>query len=366
MSQSPYSSEKMPWLAFREGWPPAAPSQVQVVISDLCNENCSFCAYRMDGYTSNQLFSVGPLASYGHNNPKRFMPTERALALLDEMKDAGVRAIQFTGGGEPTVHPDHVAIFRKAVAVGFECSLVTNGLKMSDDLIATAASFAWVRVSLDAGSAESYGLIRETKPENYHRVLTNISSLSKRIFDISSECVLGVGFVVTPENWSEIEAGILAAKEAGAHNVRLSAMFSQEDEKPYYNIYHGIRAAIATAKRHETEAFKVYDLFGDRIEDLRLGNPDYDICAKMHYCSYIGADLQTYMCCVYSYNEKGKVAGNFGNLRERSFKDFWESDERKKFMADFNPRSCERCQFNHGNRAMNALLGDAPTHVEFP
>ena len=32
------------------------PAQVQLIISDLCNHNCSFCAYRMEGYTSSQNF----------------------------------------------------------------------------------------------------------------------------------------------------------------------------------------------------------------------------------------------------------------------------------------------------------------------
>ncbi len=34
------------------------PSQVQLVISDVCNHDCSFCAYRMSGYTSNQNFGI--------------------------------------------------------------------------------------------------------------------------------------------------------------------------------------------------------------------------------------------------------------------------------------------------------------------
>ena len=52
---NPYSSLKMAWHYAREGGLPKAPKQVQMILSDLCNQNCRFCAYRMDGYTSNQL-----------------------------------------------------------------------------------------------------------------------------------------------------------------------------------------------------------------------------------------------------------------------------------------------------------------------
>lgn len=371
---SPYSSDKMPWLAFHEGWPPKSPAQVQLILSDLCQMDCvdengnPWCAYRMPGYTSNELFGAGAqMSGFGHNNPKRFMPTERALSLLDEMKSSGVKGLQFTGGGEPLLHPDHMRIFSRAIDLGFRCSLVSNGLAMSSELKMLLADFSWVRISIDAGTAETYSKTRTTNPANFRKVLNNVSDLADIIRQRKTDCLLGIGFVVMPHNWSEIEAGVVVARAAGAHNVRLSAMFSPEDEKPYVSIYHDIKAAIAVAKRHETDSFKVYDLFGDRIEDLRLHNPDYPICAKMHYCSYIGADLQTYMCCVYSYSERGKVAGDFGNLANRRFDEFWASEERRKFMEDFDPRGCERCQFGPSNRAMNALLSTKePLHIRFP
>jgi MoaA/NifB/PqqE/SkfB family radical SAM enzyme len=294
------------------------------------------------------------------------MPTDRALALLDEMRRAGVSGLQLTGGGEPLLNPAHHQIMRRALELGFKCSLVSNGLAMTPELIGTLADFAWVRISVDAGNEETYSRTRTTHPKNFHKVIGNIASLAAAIRERDTDCILGMGFVVMPHNWRELEAGVLIAKEAGCENIRLSAMFSPEDEKPYITIYDDIKAAIAAVKRHETDEFKVHDLFGERLEDLRLHNPDYPVCAKMHYCSYIGADLQVYMCCVYSYNERGKVAGDFGNLRHRAFDEFWASDERKKFMEDFTPSECVRCQFNPANREMNKLLGPPPIHVEFP
>ena len=106
MSQSGiYSDLKMGWHMLRDGGLPSAPKQVQIILSDLCNQNCNFCAYRMDGYTSNELFvGASDKAKYGTNNPMRVMAGPRAFALLDECKRLGVLALQFTGGGEPTVH----------------------------------------------------------------------------------------------------------------------------------------------------------------------------------------------------------------------------------------------------------------------
>ena len=76
-----YSEAKMLWWAHREGFPPkGGPKQVHWILSDLCNQDCHFCAYRMSGYTSNELFMAGSEASaYGHDNPVRWVETERAL-----------------------------------------------------------------------------------------------------------------------------------------------------------------------------------------------------------------------------------------------------------------------------------------------
>lgn len=79
---------------------PAGPVHVQIILSDLCNQNCHFCAYRDPSYTSSQLFHID-----GNYNPNRMIPLDKVLEILDDCVEMGVRAIQLTGGGEPTVHP---------------------------------------------------------------------------------------------------------------------------------------------------------------------------------------------------------------------------------------------------------------------
>ena len=360
-----YSEGKMVWWYAREQKLPDAPKQVQLILSDLCNQDCSFCAYRMSGYTSNELFLGNSEPSkYGHNNPKRWIPTERALSLLDEFREAGVLAVQFTGGGEPTVHPEHEAIFQRALSLGLHCSLVSNGVKWSDHLISgILPRFDWVRVSIDAGSREFYARMRHTPESNWNRVWENVRALAACIKDRS--CALGLGYVVTPESWREIGEFTRLASYSGAHNVRFSALFSPENEKPFGGIDDQIRNEIQKARgAYETSSFHIYDNFGSRLEDLEQHAPDYSFCSYQFYTAYVGGDLNAYRCCVLAYNRRGLIEG--GNLRDRSFADFWASPERKEDMEKLNARGCERCQFNTKNRAMNYVIGDKPTHAEFP
>ena len=326
------------------------------------------CAYRMSGYSSNELF-VGDSkpAAYGTNNPVRFIPTDRALRFIDEFKRAGVLAVQFTGGGEPTVHPDHESIFARTLEAGLSAALVSNGLRWSDRLIdEILPGFAWVRVSIDAGHADTYGSIRRTPVDNFHKVVRHAGKLAVAIQRAASKCVLGIGYVVTTENYKEIVDGVAVARGTGARYIRLSAMFNPEGESPYLSVYDEIREAIHEARvRYESQDFSVVDLFGERIQDLHDGAPDYRTCSYQHYTTYVGGDMRAYRCCVLAYNHRGLVAGGH-DLSTVPFDEFWASQERVDDMAKFDARGCERCQFNEKNRAMAYLTGPAPDHVEFP
>ena len=362
-----YSSLKMVRHYIKDGGLPPVPKQVQVILSDLCNQDCGFCAYRMTGYSSNELFTEGAkLAATGHNNPIRFMDTERALALVREIKEAGVLAIQFTGGGEPTVHTQHERIFGTALDEGLACALVSNGVKWSASLRSSVLpKFSWVRVSVDAGTPATYAKIRNCPVDHWDKALANVKGLAGWIQASKSPCLLGIGWVVTPENYREIVEGVQVAHDTGARYVRMSAMFSPEDEKPYAGIYEEVKESIQEAKRrYEGPDFTVHNLFGERVEDLRQGRPDYRTCAYQHYTSYIGADMRPYRCCVLAYNRRG-IIGN-GSLRDMSFGDFWRSSDRVRDFERFDARGCERCQFNPKNRAMAYILERTVPHEEFP
>ena len=130
MPASIYSQDKVLWHtdridAFRKGDTPK-PIHVQLILSDLCNQDCHFCAYRMSAGFSTELFGTAKT-----HNPNRKIPTSKAYEILEDCKELGVKAIQFTGGGEPTVHPAHGLLFQCAQDLGMATALVTNGIKMN-------------------------------------------------------------------------------------------------------------------------------------------------------------------------------------------------------------------------------------------
>lgn len=338
------------------------PTHVQLIISDHCSHACGFCSYRWDGNTSNQLFHIIETKTGEKNhNPVRFIPREKCLEIIDDCAEMGVKAIQFTGGGEPTVHADHHEIFRHAIAKGLQVSLVTHGVLLKPDVIETLKDAAWIRVSVDAGNAQSYSAIRRIGEAQYHRALANVKSLCEMRDRTGSKIVVGVGFVVTKENWREVAAAAETAKSLGVDSFRISAVFQPDNDAYFADFYEDASELCKAAESLSVGRFKVVNSFGNRLADLRQGSPDYHRCVYMEFTTYIAGTLQIFTCCNQSYNERGLI----GSIKDVRFKDFWLSEEKQAFFRSFDARACGKCQFNAQNRAMNYAVDVDAQHTAF-
>jgi MoaA/NifB/PqqE/SkfB family radical SAM enzyme len=318
------------------------PVHVQLVLSDLCNQSCHHCAYRIPIGLSTELFAEG-----GNVNPNRRIPTDKALEIIDDCAAIGVQAIQFTGGGEPTVHKDHLRLFAHAQALGIKTALVTNGVKLDAEHPAIKA-MSWVRVSIDAGNAETYASTRNVPVNHWHAAWRNIEVLSK-----SCEGVVSVGFVVTLENFREVEAAAQLTKESGAANMRVGAVFSSEGVGHYGDMLPEIRTYVGEARTRFPDV--VIDVFDRRIEDLEAGSPTEALCGYQALTTYIGGDLGVYRCCNTAYTRAGKVA----DLHDVRFAHLFG----RKVEA-FDATGCRFCQFRQQNNVI-AATQRMPTHAEF-
>jgi len=347
---------------FRAGRHPV-PLQVQMIISDLCNHNCSFCSYRMEGYTSNQNFGEwDAVKKMVNNNPNRMIPYEKCIEIIDDCADMGVKAIQFTGGGEPTVHPKHKELFQHTIDKGLELALVTNGTMLREGVPEILAQGSWVRFSVDAGNSKSYSEIREVPESFFQKTIDNIKKVVEVRNKTNSNLVIGVGFVVCRENWKELYEAAKIFSELGVDNMRISAAFTSDEFEYHADYYEEARdLAAKTKKDFDSPQLKVFNLFGDRVEDLIQSSPDYDFCPYMHLNVYIGGDQKVYSCCNTAYNRHGER----GTIHDKSFKEFWFSQEKEDSYNAFKPRDCERCMFNNKNRFVNYLIKDNPGHLNY-
>lgn len=317
------------------------PVHVQMVLSDLCNQDCGFCAYRMSSGLSNELFPEG-----NRKNPNRMIPADKAREIIDDCAAVGVKAIQFTGGGEPTMHPEHLDMFARAQAHGIATALVTNGVRL-DATHPAVRAMSWIRVSVDAGSPGTYARIRRVSEKHWPIVWRHVAQLVEHCAGTVS-----VGFVVTEDNFRELNAAAEMARAAGVANIRVGAVFSADGKAHYRNI-EAIRESIVEAKKRHGDL--IVDLFDRRIEDLESGSPADPLCGYQYLSTYIGGDLGVYRCCNTAYSRAGKVA----DLHDARFRDLFGQP-----LEAFDARLCRFCQFRGQNKVISATQ-TKPTHAEF-
>ncbi len=325
------------------------------------------CAYRLNGYSSNQLFQLESGTSRKARNPNRQIAYDKAIEIIDDCADMGVKAVQFTGGGSPTIHPQFAAIVLYAQMRGLETALVTNGsMLLNSEIREAVRGMTWVRVSIDAATPELYCRTRGVGRSMWDRVAQGVQVLVSEIKGSPYPLTIGTGFVATPDSWHELYDAVALYKSWGVHNVSLGLMFNPDGSKPYEPFRDEMEelARRATADFDEGNGgFRVINRVSEKLHELDTGNPTFRFCSYQHFTTYIGGDLNVYRCCVYAYNERGLV----GSLKDQRFRELWDSQIKKDDFAKFNAHQCERCQFTEIIEKINAhLIGtDAPAHVNF-
>ena len=124
------------------------PIHLRIGIMGACNMRCTFCNFH----------SPNEEQFYDRFSYKDMIDTAQAIELLREFARTGGRAVTFCGSGECTIHPGYADICREAHAAGLLIGLITNGSMLHEPEIADAIvnTHTWVRVGMNAGSAEQF------------------------------------------------------------------------------------------------------------------------------------------------------------------------------------------------------------------
>lgn len=137
-----------------------APFRAQLFPTDLCSHRCTFCV------------SAGYRA-------RAELPLEMLQLAVRDLQLAGVRNLEFCGGGEPLQHPGITELLYDAHQLGLTLFLTTNASRITPLLIdAIAATCTRVKVSLDACDADAYARIHRVRPAIYERVIEAVRCLA--------------------------------------------------------------------------------------------------------------------------------------------------------------------------------------------
>jgi len=161
-------------------------------LTNMCNLRCKHC-YQRAGRASKDELSL-----------------EEKLRLVDELAEAGVVAIAFSGG-EPLMHPDFFPVARRVRERGLYVSVATNGTLITPAMagLLKKVGVGYVEVSLDSARPEIHDDFRGLSGA-WNRTVEGIRNcVAAGIFTV-------VAMVVTRLNFEDVPALIDLSKKLGA------------------------------------------------------------------------------------------------------------------------------------------------------
>ena len=154
-----------------------APVLVEIDPSNACNHGCYFC---ISSYI--HLPESKELETFDRS----IMSKEMLMSVCEDLVDMGVKAVNWTGGGEPTLNPHLKGAIQYMGKNNIPMGMFTNGALLDKfDLFETLVkNMTWVRISVDAGTAETYNHIRRPgRGQDWNKMRQNLT----RLIDANNE-----------------------------------------------------------------------------------------------------------------------------------------------------------------------------------
>lgn len=138
------------------------------------------------------------------------LTTQEALAIVDQLADAGIIALAFSGG-EPLTRKDFFEVARHAADRGLYVSLATNGTLLNKENVAKLkeAKVNYVDISIDGSTAKTHDEFRGVQGA-FDKALTGLKNC------VEADLCVCIATTATKNNYNEMPAIIDLAEEIGA------------------------------------------------------------------------------------------------------------------------------------------------------
>lgn len=257
----------------------------------------------------------------------------------------GVQGVVWTGGGEPTTHPDWPEIMKHAAEEGLEQGVYTLGGLLTPLSASLMAGYAtWVVVSLDAVDAETYALEKRVPESRYRAALDGIRAL------VGHKAVIGVSFLLHEHNWRFAERMVDLGRSLGANYTTLRPVIRTSPTNPAKLTDE--RWWIESSKPLLTRLSQMPDVEcnPDRFRDLlNWKDHGYTTCYGIRLNTTITPDGRMWVC---PNRREYAGASCLGDLRTESFTSIWARHPGR--WTDF--RECRAmCRLHYANQTLDAI-----------
>lgn len=312
-----------------------APIYIRLKMTNLCNQKCFWCQY------SSHLSDLHQICDRTSQ-----IPSEKILSLIHEFSDMGIKAVLFSGGGEPLIHPIAHEAFDLCYELGLKYALITNGQNLSPVMAQHLKHASWVRLSVDYWDGESLNRFRGVSPSIFDRIMANW----KNFINVKDDsCDAEINFITTHENYQHIEEVCGLFKSLGSHNARFCPMYNSDFVNYHAPIKDEVYRRLDNARKlYQDDSFHIYSSY-DNISLIPLHRP-YNKCYFCQINPVIAADQILYTCHDQAYSEIGRL----GSVENTTFKKLWFSEETKRLLNETNfQQLCDGIQCSSEGRNIN-------------
>lgn len=322
-----------------------APFLVVWNFTNMCNLQCKHCYQRASKPLPNEL------------------TLKEKLRALDELEDAGVAAIAFSGG-EPLIHPHFWVVAKEAAERNFYVSVATNGTLITRNVARKLrrVGVRYVEISLDSSNPLKHDSFR------------GVNGCWKRAIEGIKNCVseglfTGIATIITRQNYMEVEDMVKLAKSL---NVPRIIFFN------FIPVGRGTEISEYDLNPHEREVFlkKLYELMIKEGLEILSTAPQYARVVLQESCGEYASPTHFYAGPATSGLRDlanfigGCGAGRIycalqpdgtvtpcvfipqiilGNIRNRSFKEIWTTNPILRLFRDKDllKENCGKCNYRY-------------------
>lgn len=276
--------------ALHEILPLKTPLSVHIYPSYFCNFKCSYCIQSVDDKKNDLKKEVMDMDIY-----------TRAIDQVQKF-DAKLKALIFSGHGEPLTHPRIADMVRyaKDKDVSERVEIVTNGMLLNRDMAdaLAAAGLDKIRISIQGLSSEKYKEVTQVDAD-FSEIVENIAYLKK----ITTETII---------------------------EVKVIDSFFDENEsvEKFREIFQDISDSLVVESLIPFVEEIDYNEFDVEMTRTKAGDTTFtgiNVCPMPFYMLVVEPNGNVVPCC----NIKNPMV--LGNVKDEEMKSIWSKNEAQSF-----------------------------------
>lgn len=323
----------------QDEFPPVA---IEIHPTAMCNHRCIHCSYKE------------------RNESRASLSTDVMDRLIDSVINMKIRAVYFSGGGEPTLYPGLKSYIEKLYANGVECSIITNASCFADmGLIEVADQLNYIAISVPGIERDSFQTITGT--ENLQAVLDLPGQIRKVHGDKSP--VLGSRIVLTNKNYKYLDDFLIIIKEKQFDYALFKIVRDYEDRG------QGLNEEEEAFLRNKIEQYDNLDHNYTNLKAIFEYRKMPEFKGKCWVNQYgmianVSTDGRVYPNIV----EIDKEEFCIGDLNKECLEEIWNSPRHKEVKEASNRKwlagACKNCRAVSYNRIINETIDQMPAYFD--